>query len=90
MNLAFCPAQSGLKSPEPCFSAAIRKGVMPAVASGNAGAFGLIGPSSRMTRLTMPRAGLPLKRLVRAVSLACGESRALRWVAEVVASGQQR
>ena len=38
-----------------------------AVASGNAGASALIGPSSRIARLTMPRAGRPENTLVSAV-----------------------
>ena len=38
-----------------------------AEASGNLGALGFIGPSSRMTRFTMLRAGLPVNILVSAV-----------------------
>ena len=36
-----------------------------------AGAAGFIGPSSRITRLMMPRAGPPLNRLVSAVCAHC-------------------
>src|SRR3990167_8573327 len=60
--LAFWPAQSGEKSPLPWLSALARKGAMAAVARGKPGATGLIGPSSRISRLTIPRAGRPLNR----------------------------
>ena len=66
--LAFCPDHSGEKSPLPCASALARKrrdgGGRPA---GTPARAALIGPSSRITRLTMPRAGRPVKRLVSAV-----------------------
>ena len=65
--LAFCPAHSGEKSPLPWLSAFARSGATAAAASGKAGAGALIGPSSRMRRFTMPRAGRPVKTLVTAV-----------------------
>ena len=65
--VAFCPDHNGEKSPDPRRSAAARNGASAAVASGNAGAASQSGPSSRMTRLTMPRAGRPVKTLVSAV-----------------------
>jgi alkanesulfonate monooxygenase SsuD/methylene tetrahydromethanopterin reductase-like flavin-dependent oxidoreductase (luciferase family) len=56
--LVFCPAQRGEKSPLPCCSAAARSGATAIAASGKDGARALIGPSSRISRFTMPRAGL--------------------------------
>jgi hypothetical protein len=40
---------------------------MAAVAKGNAGAASFKGPNSRIKRLTMPRAGRPLNKVVKAV-----------------------
>ena len=68
--LTSCPAHSGEKSPRPACSAAARSGASALTAVGNAGARSLIGPSSRISRLTMPRAGRPVNRLVSAVSRA--------------------
>ena len=64
---AFWPDHKGVKSLKPCASAAARKGATAAVASGNAGAAAFKGPNSRMRRLTMPRAGRPLNKVVKAV-----------------------
>ena len=86
--LVFCPAHSGEKSPLPSRSACARSGAMAAVASGKAGATGLSGPSSRITRLTMPLAGRPVKRRVSAVWRAASLCSAARCTALVVASGQ--
>lgn len=63
---------------------------MAEVAWGNAGAAGWIAPNSRMMRFTMPRAGLPVKRLVSAVWLAPSPLSAARCRLLVVASGQSR
>jgi len=63
---------------------------MRAAANGNAGAAALIGPSSRMTRFTMPRAGRPVKRLVTAVTRAASDFSACRCSGVVVASGHSR
>ena len=60
------------------------------VASGNAGAKRLIGPSSLIKRLTMPRAGRPENKLVRAVWRALALLSAARCTALVVDSGQRR
>jgi hypothetical protein len=61
------PAQSGEKSPLPRCSAATRSGASGVAASGKDGASLVIGPSSRITRLTIPRAGRPVITLVMAV-----------------------
>ena len=67
-TLRFCPDHSGVNSRLPAASAFARSGETAAAASGNAGASGFIGPTSRMRRLTMARAGRPVKTLVTAVS----------------------
>src|SRR6185295_9855360 len=54
--VVFWPAHIGDSSPLPARSAAARNGAIAADASGNAGASALIGPSARISRLTMPRA----------------------------------
>ena len=51
--------------------------IVSIVAVGKAGARSEIGPSSRIKRLTMPRAGRPVNRLVRAVGRS-GDRSALR------------
>src|SRR5205823_3400678 len=53
----FWPAHSGEKSPLPRPSALARRGARADAARGKAGAAALSGPSSRIRRLTMPRAG---------------------------------
>ena len=88
--VVFCPLHRGLKSPRPNFSAATRKGAMAAVAVGKAGALGHSGPSPCITRLTMPRAGRPVNRVVSAVCCAAGLCNAARWMVLVVASGHSR
>ena len=88
--LVFCPAQSGEKSLLPRLSAFARNGARVALAKGKAGATAFIGPSSRIRRLTMLRAGRPLKRLVSAVNLAAGVWSAARCSGLVVASGHRR
>ncbi len=50
----------------------------------------LIGPSSRIARLTMPRAGRPVKILVSAVWRAASLFSALRCTALIVVSGHSR
>jgi len=57
--LAFCPDHRGEKSPKPLLSAAARNGAIAVEASGSSGAAALSGPSSRMIRFTMLRAGRP-------------------------------
>jgi hypothetical protein len=71
-------------------SAFARKAAIAVVASGNSGASALIGPSSRMIRFTMLRAGRPLKTFVHAVTRAASLFSAARCSALVVASGQSR
>ena len=63
--------RSALQSP--AASPAARRGAMAAVAKGKAGAAALRGPSSRIKRLTMPRAGRPENRVVKAVCCAAGD-----------------
>src|SRR5262245_61749988 len=62
---ADCPDQSEVKSLEPLASAAALSGSSAPPARGNCGASGDIGPSSRIKRLMMLRAGRPVKRLDR-------------------------
>ena len=66
-----------MKSTLPCFSAAAFSGASAVAAWGKAGASGDIGPTSRITRLTRPRAGRPVMTLVRTVesSLASASAR---------------
>ena len=59
------------------------------IAIGNAGGRSESGPRSRISRLTMPRAGRPVKRLVIAVARS-GAARALRCTAGMFASGVTR
>ena len=49
-----------------------------------------IGPTSRMSRLTMPRAGRPVIRLVTAVLSSPAVFSASRWTGEIFASGAHR
>ena len=86
--LVFCPAHIGEKSPQPWLSALARKGARAAAANGKAGTAALMGPSSRMRRFTMPRAGPPVKRFVTAVARPASLASAARCTALVVASGQ--
>ncbi|MOA46077.1 hypothetical protein D3C78_1685440 [compost metagenome] len=79
-----------MKSVQPRASAAARKGVSAPPASGNAGARGDSGPVSRISRLTMPRAGRPVNRLVSAVVSAWGLRKAARWAGATLASGVYR
>ena len=80
------PAHKGLKSSEPAASARALSGATAAVASGNAGASGFMGPRLCMAWFTMPRAGLPVKMLVSAVVRGGVAWSALRCSALVVAS----
>ena len=66
--VVFCPHQSGVKSVLPFDSAICRRIVTALAAVGKGGADRAIGPTSRIKRLTMPRAGRPVKTLVSAVS----------------------
>ncbi|MNG29138.1 hypothetical protein D3C84_1145150 [compost metagenome] len=50
----------------------------------------LMGPSSRITRLRMPRAGRPVNTLVTAVSLSLAVRNALWWEGLTLASGVNR
>lgn len=62
---------------------------MAAVASGKAEGARLIGPSSRITRLTMPRAGRPVTRLVMTVCRAASLCSAARCAGVVMLVGAQ-
>lgn len=93
--LAFWPHQRGEKPSSPRLSAFARKGAIADAAKGNGGAALLMGPSSRMMRFTIPRAGPPEKRFVKAVWPAAELFdveffKAARWTALVVDSGQSR
>ena len=68
--LTFRPDHRGEKSPLPRLSARARKGRMAEAANGKAGAAGLIGPTSLMTRFTIPSAGRPVNTFVRTVCRA--------------------
>lgn len=72
-----CPAHNGEKSSCPRASAAPRSGLNAAPALGNAGGSSDRAPSSDIRRVTMPRAGRPVKRLVKAVTRS-GDLKALR------------
>ena len=75
----------------PSASARARSGATAEVASGNRGtAASFIGPKLRMNRLTMPRAGRPVNRLVSAVWRAASLCSAARCTALVLASGHSR
>src|SRR5262249_44116905 len=87
---AACPAHMGEKSPEPCASALARNGASAPAASGNSGATSDIGPTSRIRRLMMPRAGRPVMRLVNAVPSSRADLSAARCGAEIFASGHHR
>src|SRR6516162_9579175 len=87
---AACPAHSGEKSPEPCASALARNGASAPAASGNSGATSDIGPTSRIRRLMMPRAGRPVMRLVNAVPSSRADLSAARCAVEIFASGHHR
>src|SRR5215468_5198561 len=87
---AACPAHMGEKSPEPCASALARSGASAPAASGNSGATSDIGPTSRIRRLIMPRAGRPVMRLVNAVPSSRADLSAARCGAEIFDSGHHR
>ena len=57
-------------------------------ASGNSGTVSLIGPSSRITRLTMPRAGRPVNRFVTIVSSSAAFRSARRCASDSFASDE--
>ena len=82
MSTTFCT--------RPCFSVWARSAPMALPASGKGGTPSGSGPSSRMMRLTMPRAGRPEKRLVSAVWRAASLFSAARCNGVVSASGQRR
>ena len=83
---AFWPDHKGEKSLKPLASAAARSGATAAVAKGKLGACAFRGPNWRMKLFTMPRAGRPLNRLVKAVCCADEDIKAWRCRALVVAS----
>jgi hypothetical protein len=87
---AACPAHIGEKSPEPWASAFARSGASAPAASGKAGATFDIGPTSRMTRLTMDRAGRPVITLVTVVLSSRADDKAARCGAEIFASGHHK
>ena len=77
--------------PLPAFSAAARNGVSAPAASGNCGGLSETGPTSRISRLTMPRAGRPVNRLVSAVASLLPASRsACRCSSGTFASGERK
>src|ERR1700722_16688832 len=64
------PDHNGVKSTDPAVSDFARGGATVAAASGNFGATSDIGPTSRMKRFTIARAGRPVNTFVIAVSLS--------------------
>src|SRR5215471_4065543 len=64
------PDHNGVKSEDPACSDLARRGVRAAAASGNSGATSDIGPTSRMMRFTVARAGRPVNTFVIAVWLS--------------------
>src|SRR6266478_8808530 len=85
-----CPAQRLVKSTLPSFSAAAFRGAKPVAAWGNAGASPEIGPTSRITRLTTPRAGRPVMTLVTTVESSRAWPNADRAGAINLDSGQRK
>ena len=61
---AACPHHRGEKSLEAVISALARIGASASAARGKSGVKVLIGPKSRIRRLMMPRAGLPVNTFV--------------------------
>src|SRR5262249_61779260 len=70
LRLADWPDHNGVKSPDPASSDFARTGASVAAASGNLGAASDIGPTSRMKRFTIARAGRPVNTFVIAVLLS--------------------
>src|SRR5262245_43507408 len=64
------PDHNGVKSADPAISDLARSGASAAAARGNFGATSDIGPTSRMKRFTIARAGRPVNTFVIAVSLS--------------------
>src|SRR5215469_7188928 len=64
------PDHNGVKSVDPASSDFARSGASVAAARGNFGATSDIGPTSRMKRFTIARAGRPVNTFVIAVSLS--------------------
>ena len=86
----FTPHHSGVKSDEPFCSAMALNEDIAVAASGNAGVFSLMGPSSLMTRLMIDRAGLPEKRFVNVVDGLTLVSMAERCTAVVFVSSHNK
>ncbi len=63
----YSPAEENKSDEQPIGALAARRGAKAPAASGKAGASGFMAPRSRISRLTIPRAGRPEKRLVNAV-----------------------
>ena len=78
------------QSVTPRLSALALSGAIADAASGNAGGNPLMGPSSCIRRLTMARAGRPVKMLVSAVYRPASLASAARCSGFVVASGHSR
>jgi hypothetical protein len=89
-NAADCPAYSGVKSLLPPNSALARNGVTSVRGSGKSGKVPAIGPTSRVNRLAITRAGRPVNTFVNTVESALAPRRASRCIAGVAASGQRR
>ena len=70
LRRAAWPDHSAVKSPDPAISDFDRSGARVAAASGNSGTTSDIGPTSRMRRFTIPRAGRPVNTFVTTVSLS--------------------
>src|SRR5947209_1061113 len=85
-----CPAQTLEKSILPSFSAAAFKGASAVAACGKTGASDEIGPTSRIRRLAMPRAGRPVITLVITVDSSVPCDSAARPGALTRDSGQRR
>src|SRR6202046_85360 len=64
------PDQNEVKSADPAISDFARRGASGAAASGNSGAASDIGPTSRMKRFTIARAGRPVNTFVIEVALS--------------------
>ena len=84
------PDTTAAELPRPTAWALARHGARAPAAGGNSGAIGLIGPNSRSRRLTMPRAGRPVIRLVTVVSSSLTFCNAARCGGEIFDSGQCR
>ena len=86
--LLVTPEGSGIQDSTPIIDAMER--LYPVAACGKSGASGEIGPSSRITRLAIPRAGRPVMTLVITVESSRAWASAVRAGAITLDSGQRR